>query len=524
MATLFVTQKLFMHRLLVRHQSLTQSHDQYSSWLGLASAIAALFKQRSARAGYKWIFCILIYLACSAVMKITTAALFQLSPTTIVTPQGTQATSVSSDFLTSVMRDASSDSPEESMVQYLRQAMVYEYARLGSWERSPTVDSVGLQGNALYDVIPQIANATDTVNVTSMTINANCGPLSSVDYRNWTDAITGALPPTLQAGWLLTPLSASGTLWELNQSQTHSNPFLIPFQTMFKIEDSQGTALNLTPFRDFLIDNHTGTVYFDDPSSINPLEDVGTRLRCPEELTLNVSISSPNSQSRLLWNNVTRDSGFGFFMCSLNWTEGAMLVDAVQRTPIKARERRDRSLWRETPATNNPDPDLKYTWSPSWSFFDLFADRYLRLTQRDPLQLQLHEFESMLEDWVAMNLYLYNKAALFSNSIDASNNVSVSVKSQVSQLQLRALPVFGGFAAALIMFAIASLIVFTTPAHRLHPDEIGVLQLLWLSNVKFDLGPPEAQPTEENLRKAGLSTSVSLVNGVETFRRTTKRA
>jgi hypothetical protein len=73
------------------------------------------------------------------------------------------------------------------------------------------------------------------------------------------------------------------------------------------------------------------------------------------------------------------------------------------------------------------------------------------------------------------------------------------------------------------MLLIAITIIATTPGLQIHPTEIGVLQLLWLLDVRFDLGHPEAHPTEENLRRAGLTTSVSLINGVGAIRRSSKR-
>ncbi|KAH8834200.1 hypothetical protein DL96DRAFT_1579777 [Flagelloscypha sp. PMI_526] len=558
MATLFVTQKLFMRRLLVQRQSLTQSHDQYSSWLGLVSSISILLKQLRTRAGYKWILVIMTYLTASAVMKITTAALFQLSPTNIVILKETQASSISSDFLASVMRGSPVGPDGDAVVQYLREAMVLEYARLGTWETSSTVDSVGLRGNVLYDVIPSNINATNTLDVAAITINADCKALSSKDFLSL-DTYTsnnGTENVTSQIGWSLHPFSVSAPIRELNASQTISHSFLIPFQSMYRIHDSQGKALNGTPISKLLFRNSSTPIKIYINDSKLSSDNLTTYAACPSGIALRAV--TPLSR---YWNeyDLANNSGTGFMLCSLTWQAGSVVVDAINRTPVKNLKRKDQSSWSkismknltytpifdDTPsqATTAPmffllgtppgqktfefycytEPKVVQVFNIDWTLLDVFAAKYLGLINQTIPQVKLHDFENMLEDWVAMNMYIYDKANVLVNG--ASNKVSATVPTltQVSQLQLRSLPVFGGFAASLVMLLIAITIIATTPGLQIHPTEIGVLQLLWLLDVRFDLGHPEAHPTEENLRRAGLTTSVSLINGVGAIRRSSKR-
>ncbi|KAH8806980.1 hypothetical protein DL96DRAFT_586972 [Flagelloscypha sp. PMI_526] len=253
-------------------------------------------------------------------------------------------------------------------------------------------------------------------------------------------------------------------------------------------------------------------------------------------------------------------------ICSVTWASGFAVVDAQRRTLVEAGKRKNQSAWgdvfqgnlslpntRLSPTYNslgkqsktglspifdslgkppgqavfnfncNSTSTIYQTWATDWTFFDIFTDSYLGLTKQETPRIQLYEFENMLEDWVAMNLYIYNKANVIVNLNGGSSNVSttVPVRRQVSELQLRALPVFAGFFASFIMLLVALAIAFTTPALRSHPNEVGMLQLLWLSDVKFDLGL-DIHPTEGNLRKAGLATSVSLVNGVGVLRQRRK--
>ncbi|KAH8795162.1 hypothetical protein DL96DRAFT_1690265 [Flagelloscypha sp. PMI_526] len=552
MAELFVTQKLFMHRLLVKHQTLTQSHDQYTSWLGLGSSVTALFKQRTARSGYRWIFLISSYLAASATMKITTAALFQLSPTTIIIPKAIEATSITPSFLTSIMHPPVIDEdhptttyyqPGEYMVGNLREAMVLEKTRLGTWERSLVVDSLVLHGNMLYDTLPQVANATGTANISGVVVNAACHSLSTKDFINFTSntddsgGVRMPLPWNLprdqreyyQDGWRSSPLSPTGNSREVEGNSSLFPTFVVPFQSMYGIEDTQGNMLKAIPLNKLLISDipqSTGVtpkIFVDEPAIIS--HDTKNLVKCPFGLDLD------------------------YYVFHTAWPD-ADVVNVSGRTPVDVPKRKDHSSlselslamlsFTETPpfeifelgGTNptesafafacNSTLTSKETWLVDWTSFDLFANQHLGLSNHSTLpRVKLHDLENMIEDWAALNFYLYHKvySLMKLGNIGHTSSVSVTVRAQVSQLQLRALPVFSGFAASLVMLAIAAIIVFTTPVHHSLPDEIGVLQLLWLSDVKLDLGRPEGLPTEANLRRAGLTTAVKLVHGLGAFRR-----
>ncbi|KAH8813682.1 hypothetical protein DL96DRAFT_1685042 [Flagelloscypha sp. PMI_526] len=553
--------KLFMHRLLVKHQTLTQSHDQYASWLGLGSGVSALFKQRNARAGYKWVLLITTYLAASAVMKITTAALFHLTPTTSVTSKETAASSIHSEALTSIMRRPKDLTQSDYMADNLRETMVLEKLRLGTWELSPTVDSLGLHGNLLYDVLPQVANVTGAVNVTAITVNAACHTVSTKDFINMNSDINGvgAIYPL---GWRSVPLSAAGNTREVKGGSNLPPTFVVPFQSMYGIEDTQGNTLKGIPFSQVLIDAYPLTFLVDEPVARNYVNMKNVN-KCPSGLGL--TVDSPFTSRRTTDGPYNVTSELGLMACSLSWSSASVVVNAEYRTPVDTPKRKSQSWWSEfslatlsfAEATSFPifglleralpgsstftfkcNPPVTGTglldrthWSVDWSSFDLFvlianayrsfSDNYLGLSNQSiPPRIKLHEFENMLEDWAAMNFYIHNKVNVLTKLGDTEpTSVSVSVRTQVSQLQLRALPVFGGLAASLVMLSIAATIVFTTPALRSQPKEIGVLQLLWLSDLKFDLGRLEAPPTEVNLRRAGLALVVSLVDGLGEFRR-----
>lgn len=156
-----------MQRVLALPQSLTRSHDEYSSWLGLGSAISSLYKQRVARSGPKSLALITIYLIGSAVLKVTTAALFQLPtvPTIMMFPASSRP------IIPPI-------SPEISQGNHLL-SVAMQLMSLAS-NRSDTgsdlIPSVGLSGNQIYDIIDLVPNATETrtVEVNISTVNVKC--------------------------------------------------------------------------------------------------------------------------------------------------------------------------------------------------------------------------------------------------------------------------------------------------------------------------------------------------------------
>ncbi|KAH8810197.1 hypothetical protein DL96DRAFT_1821690 [Flagelloscypha sp. PMI_526] len=543
-AALFVSQKLFMHRLLMVQQTLTSSHDQYSSWLGLGSAAFTLFKQRSAKGNLKWLFIIAAYLAASAVVKVCTAALFQMTPEIIVQTMPVNATAAASDGLSRFMDGTTNDTLQVAQAISQQLTMVLNYNRFGTLDPSGVI---GLEGNTLYDLIPSVANVTENsqVLVNAYTVHADCKMLSVNDFLSFAPLTTPEANP-----------SETGSYWWPFRGLTSINlrkqqgpaQYVVPISTIYPILDSSGRGLNKPPLNQMtpVTENNTSLTLVElngpksDPNkAIIDTGDIPDQLySCPQGMAYSESLGT--------------DGIVGLASCSFTWTAGTEPIDPVKRTLYQPRKLKTNSTW--TSATAD---ELSASSSSPWDIFpsyaggllggvaaantgnfkfwcnstvpyayphfsmlglfslDIFSFKYLGLLGKERPKIMLHDFENMLEAWLALNIWIYTNAedkmkGFASNAVDVPKNV------QMSRLTLRAVPVYVGFAASLIMLAVACSIVFTTPVLLSHPNEVGVLQLLWLSDV--DLGTEKA-PTETNLRKAGLKTNISLVNGVGSLRR-----
>ncbi|KAH8810195.1 hypothetical protein DL96DRAFT_1761126 [Flagelloscypha sp. PMI_526] len=569
-AALFVTQKLFMHRLLIVRQPLTSSHDQYSSWLGLGSAAFTLFKQRSATGKLRWLFLIAVYLSASAVVKICTAALFQMTPETIVQTIPMNATAVASDSLTRFMDGITNDTLQaaQSIAQQL--SMVLNYNQFGSLNPS---GEIGLEGNTLYDLIPLVENATENglVVVNAYTTHVDCKMLSMNDLLRIAPS-NEANPAGMRSYWWRLRALA----WINLKKQQDPNQFLIPISTIYPILDSSGRSLNKPPLNQTnLVVEQTviiSKVELNEPQSDpnkaiqdDKIDTSGQLLNCPQGVAYANSplwADGVTTNTDVWSGSLGTDGMVGLASCRFTWTAGTETVDSVKRTLSQPRKLKTTSSWTEA-TTDELSVGSKWedfpghaaallmggNQAPSAGFFrfwcnttvpyasdsraatigiyamDLFSFKHLGLLGRESPTIMLHDFENMLEEWLALSIWireylslLYEPDANTEGNIKgfASNVVNFPKNVQVSQLTLRAVPVYAGFAASLVMLAVACAIVFTTPVLLSHPNEVGVLQLLWLSDV--DLGTKKS-PTEANLRKAGLATNISLVHGVGNLRR-----
>ncbi|KAH8795156.1 hypothetical protein DL96DRAFT_1291219 [Flagelloscypha sp. PMI_526] len=165
---LFVTQKVYVQRMLASKQTLTKSHDESASWLGLGNAISSLYKQRSARSSQFSLSSIVLYLLASAVVKITTSALFQL-PTISVPANVTVYATSRKPF---PVATSPSDSNDDTNLQQI--IMTLASKQWGNFTEPSLRSTIGLYDNTLYDVIPSITNTSGPVEVNSYAVEVQC--------------------------------------------------------------------------------------------------------------------------------------------------------------------------------------------------------------------------------------------------------------------------------------------------------------------------------------------------------------
>ncbi|KAH8797311.1 hypothetical protein DL96DRAFT_1641930 [Flagelloscypha sp. PMI_526] len=545
---LFAAQKLFMQRILASPQTLTTSHDQYISWLGLGGALSSLYKQRSTASATRSLVLIAVYMAASAAVKVTTSTLFQLSP--VYLPGEIQATATS--MQPKGPRGLIDGEASGKIIDL--QAKIME---LVNQNATSFVSTVGMDGNTLYDVIPVTANATGTVEVNTYRINVTC---QMVDYDLWKKNypfkyVSRRLilfPGTVRYHWL-----------QAQNSPGNTSTFIIPLMTFLNISDSQGVYLKRYPLSSvhFLYESYTYDAFYE----FILAEDRGPQSSC-SSLYAYLYPRGPTT-IRQGFRGVVDTVQLS--ACGIEVVTGKSQVDAQRRTLVDPPIRKVSSSWSVYPGSA-PDPSK---WSASdegypdsgilfgkpgntgqvlqrWgcmgnvtdsqtgfnsgtqdsSFFETFAFQRMGLygssdsgAQQEGLpSTTLHEIENILEDYVTMSFFASQKA---NNTAQiealASEQASVTIPQMIlmSQLTLRPLPVFLGSGAALVMLAVVIWIALTT--HLIHspPNDLGLLQILWLSDV--NLGPV-VRPTENKLRRAGNEITVVLQDGLGTMRKRDK--
>ncbi|KAH8833440.1 hypothetical protein DL96DRAFT_1586103 [Flagelloscypha sp. PMI_526] len=554
---LYVSQKLFMQRVLAVPQSLTRSHDQYSSWLGLGSALSALYKQRVARSGILSLAVITLYLACSAILKVTTAALLQL-PTTNST---TMFLASSHPIIPPVPQNVSQSNALLPVVMQL------------ALESSDLISQVGLSGNQVYDVIDIVPNATAsrTVEVNISTVNVKCYSVDPAVFTGTTKFRGPSLP--------LSPFSTPSDLWStkgfISNNDTSASPYtpqLFYFGTFFNVSDSNGGFTNAIPFNNVtFITPSTGGFFrwgHADPAgaiiTLTP-EDF-------DETKKKSTTGAGRLELRSGGAHYITVTSYQIGLCSREVEFSTARVNASSRTLVSSNVRKSSSLWSEYPtedlpnwhndsimdvgvlsfpyrdqyfellgnATVKPDgnvdiqygvPDRSTTASLWVSFTESFlATRLIADSFDSPIgrgvdgsmqlpDIKLHEIEKAFEDYFA--IYLFSRQQSPSHSQLESQvpmiSVEVPVDALVSQLTLSPSAVFAGFLASLIMASIAFWIASSTPATPTLVDGVGVLNLLWLSDIHVlnNEGTAEAATGVEDdaLRKSGLNTTVQLGAG-----------
>ncbi|KAH8823034.1 hypothetical protein DL96DRAFT_260375 [Flagelloscypha sp. PMI_526] len=574
-AALFVSQKLFMQRILATSQTLTGSHDQFSSWLGLGSAVNSLFKQHSVRSGVTTVVMIALYLAASAISKVTTSALFQLPAQNVTRTNNAQAlmsfpfknytddagdtddTGDTGDTEGTDDTDARYNGSREKGPQYLQSMwmtmMMYQQDPVIRRDPNVTIlSSLGLDGNTVYDVIPVVANATGKVLVNAHTFNVECysfDPALEQPFLNQT-----------HNGFGIAPISAlesvrHSTSWHRayrrNNSPMSQNTFFdgssyLPIQSMYKITDGEGRVSNQVNITNLSMGTFINGFVND--------------TRCaPDAYAMDVG-----SWSVLAYN--ASIPAIQMALCSLNMTSSKAFVDASTRVLMQPVPRKHTSSWRQLDSsiqfydeesdflpfgdeilstdehpTNmvhdgfdlvvgacRDGPGSSETSASSLSYFDVYGTHKLELLAKSdpnyptnstelPTKLptfMLHEVEKVMEDYIALYMFTQQKAndtIASPESLGYTVSVDVPFITLVSTLTLNPYPLYVGLAASVTMLVIAIWIASTTPTHITVVDNVGVLQLLWLSNA---LPGRVSLPTEPNLRKAGIRTSLRLENGV----------
>ncbi|KAH8824535.1 hypothetical protein DL96DRAFT_1614363 [Flagelloscypha sp. PMI_526] len=551
--SLFVSQKLFLQRLLASRQTLTSSHDQYASWLGLGGALSSLWKQRSVRAGLHPVLILVVialYLVASTVLKITTAALIQLRPTPTVGSFSTLATGVSP------LKDEL-DPLRARLQPLLMDLIMAEQDPSGNGTKFDSLfPAKGLNGSTIYDVIPVVANATGQMEVNSCTVQVKC---FSVDRAVAQGDLFGAMTMSISE---LSAYESTDNIWGLirNDTTEQASPYnrttLIPLLSFLNITDSNGKHSNQIP---------VGNMSFGLVGKVDEMQIASASSSFGDDVKPTTCNTSRIQDTDLgLWGVAP---ALEFAVCSIDYSFKKVSIYAESRTLVDTITRKNTSQWNQfdfkdisawslepnlvrigsesfasqsgmhpslscNVAQNSQLADEGFTFGTAnpVTFFQKYMAQKMGLisagvpdasdTNTPYPTFALHTLENALEDFFALNLFSMQQANVNNTAAgvlaDNQVRVNVPINTLISELTLNPLPVYLGFGMSLLMLGATIFFALSTPFHVSRVENIGLLQLLYISDVIRT--PETSKPTEEDLRRAGLGTNVKLNDGLGELR------
>ncbi|KAH8798736.1 hypothetical protein DL96DRAFT_1824483 [Flagelloscypha sp. PMI_526] len=550
---LYLTQKLALRRSLSQLSTLTSSHDRYAAWLGLGNAFQSLLSQWTVNSGVGSILLIVVYLAGCAVVKITTPALLDLVP--MYQAVATTATTTSESSLIGLdslgyphdwaERAAALTEMTDSIAPHLLvsvQGMLN--ASQGMLGASPRmVNTSGLVGNVVYE-LPKLSDVVITASVNAYVTNVTCGYVAfedqsrifSSDYY-WPEMQSG------RASWL-------STIGPVNRSASNDLD-LIVFWSSFNISDSSGYKASrrlreMVPLR---------------PEGID-YTSLGSNQRFPQvylpESTSHTFKTNVLGQAWTNWDDeegfTSSDNSYQLVGC-VSWVEEHNItVNGDSGQPDRFPERKSSSTWNQatkvsfpsgagtekgfdfdhpvndlswmfsTAGTANAGDDFRVrrnVQSPSVTQVALSPSEFW-LRKRLKLHVMtkphslgtdqlpnypepqetilLHDLENALEDYLALALWSMAQSRVNQNN---QKNFAVFAHSIVYELRLSQVPVYVGLGATVILLISCFFLVGVSRVRRSEVDDLGLLEILWLSEAVPELMQVD-QPRLTELRRSGM--------------------
>ncbi|GJE99694.1 hypothetical protein PsYK624_159650 [Phanerochaete sordida] len=155
-ALVLVTQRLALRAALRTRQTLTAVHDKNAAWLGLGSALGALWQQTKVRAAPGGVALVAFYLACVFMLHISVPGLFHVVPYNASALQTVRTRLARANYTAN---------------------MVSAYDGLLSYNQ---INKIGLLDSMVYDVVPQVPGASGNATVNAAVYDVQCMALPNV--------------------------------------------------------------------------------------------------------------------------------------------------------------------------------------------------------------------------------------------------------------------------------------------------------------------------------------------------------
>ncbi|KAL1691124.1 hypothetical protein GGG16DRAFT_54372 [Schizophyllum commune] len=182
---IWITQKLALRRLLTSRQTLTAMHDEYSSWIGIGSAILALAGQRRIRSALPWVSCISAYLVCITALHSTVPSMVTIKIGEVDLEDSVTTRLAYPDVKGMLYSGTSTlqNAPNLYHAPFTDASSLLPYIALLNGDQEP-----GLARSTIYDItMPEagMRQSNSTTLVNSTTFDVRCGKLESLKLEDY---------------------------------------------------------------------------------------------------------------------------------------------------------------------------------------------------------------------------------------------------------------------------------------------------------------------------------------------------
>ncbi|KAJ3557272.1 hypothetical protein NM688_g1559 [Phlebia brevispora] len=463
-----LTQRITLHELIQRPQTLTAIHDKSSAWLGLGASLQALARQRKLVTDILGVSMITIYLLLIFVIHTTLPGIFGVT---------TQSITSFATYPTTLARQIASETPQDLA---LGPFTSYHYAILQVYH-TLTLSTTGLRDNTLYDIIPAVENATGApVEVNATSFSVSCSLLPDIVQTAFEPG--GSEPPSDMPSYVFG--FASGkyrvSVWPMrnNAEVINTNPVWLNLQLEFVLNEP-APVMNVTLVAcNFDAHNTTINVNSRTQGVVGPV--------------------TPPTIDR--WQN---------------WVEPGPSLDPLLFYVIQYFASKDPESMAPNVAAislSNATLNMLTTSRPygmiEWFLdTDILAGRNTNGSQEATLNsVTVGELETSLARAYAAVLWSYNNMSLQEGSLRLGE-VSIPTSALQERLIINKISLIAGLAASCILFAITVAMVVRSgdfASNAATHDVSGLLPILWLLGNEPRLAAME-KPDLDVLRAAGMS-------------------
>ncbi|KAH7922495.1 hypothetical protein BV22DRAFT_655249 [Leucogyrophana mollusca] len=514
------TQQLALQRNLLRHQTLTATHDNSGAWSGLGAALISLWRQIKIPAAVWGVLFVTLYLVCIAVLHVTSSSIMNLEVFN-ASYQATSQTTLGMPNLTNIFQatnDWSSTTAVASVVGQLSE-----------------LSTIGVSNATVFDTLSDTSGVGNTtVNATTFGVDCFALPntVATMDSDNLTFTVTSTVGDNQLIFMQVYPYCKIATIKILSQTTTFQLHPLLAVQNVLRAFPAAGTAP--TPNRQVVF------------LGIPPIPDSQGNTLAGSTFPINRPINQAGANGVELNETVLMQAT----ACSLYLTSQVATINAQTNELLEVAPSAPQGLsqwtqWQWPPADTPEDDSIDWFWmafeqSTQSATFDtvdsdpcgdkclltMLETRLLKLLGWYPNPnpanqstvstppVTLLDLETALANVAAAMVWTgarVNSSVPFSGEQFevATGEATITKEFLESRLNINILPVAVGLGASIILFALATVLIHDPNRNLGHlaVGSAGILEIMWLSSRHTEVRERISEVTvasEHSLRAAGL--------------------